>query len=197
MVEGVRRVVAIQAQEPASPYIGLWARLVDFDPADLDAAFRDHAVVKATLVRITLHAVHVDDHRALREAMEPTLRASRLDSRFTAAAGLDPDGAGAVVADLLAHADRPRTSAELKAWLEARLGVPSKGAVWRAMRAYPPMIHAPTGAPWAFGRRSSFVAAPVEPTLDVEVAAHWSPMNPVLPVIVSMVSVTGRVTRFF
>ncbi len=41
VVDGVRRVVALQAQEPASPYIALWNRLVDFDPADLDAAFAD------------------------------------------------------------------------------------------------------------------------------------------------------------
>jgi hypothetical protein len=166
VAEGVRRLVAVQAQEPASPYIGLWSRLSDFDPTELDAAFADRAVVKATLARITLHVVHVDDHRPFREALEPTLRASRLTSRFTAAAQLDPGDVGQLVADLVAHADRPRTAVELRTWLEARLGVPSKGAVWRTMRAYPPLVHAPTGPPWAFGRRSSFVAAPAAPALD-------------------------------
>jgi hypothetical protein len=42
----VRRVVALQAQHVASPYLALWNRLTDFDPADLDAAFayrRSHA----------------------------------------------------------------------------------------------------------------------------------------------------------
>lgn len=31
--DAVRRVVALQAQEPASPYIALWNRLSGFDPA--------------------------------------------------------------------------------------------------------------------------------------------------------------------
>ncbi|HSM45056.1 MAG TPA: crosslink repair DNA glycosylase YcaQ family protein, partial [Acidimicrobiia bacterium] len=55
--DAVRQVVALQAQEPASPYIALWNRVVGFDPADLDAAFREHEIVKATLMRVTLHAV--------------------------------------------------------------------------------------------------------------------------------------------
>ena len=43
--EAVRQVVALQAQEPASPYLALWNRVEGFDPADLDRAFRSHAVV--------------------------------------------------------------------------------------------------------------------------------------------------------
>ena len=39
VAEAVRRIVALQAQEPASPYLALWNRLATFDPADLDAAF--------------------------------------------------------------------------------------------------------------------------------------------------------------
>jgi hypothetical protein len=57
VVGGVRRIVALQAQEAASPYIALWNRLAHFDPADVDAAFADLTVVKASLLRLTLHAV--------------------------------------------------------------------------------------------------------------------------------------------
>lgn len=35
VVEAMRRVVAVQLPEPASPYLALWNRLTDFDPADL------------------------------------------------------------------------------------------------------------------------------------------------------------------
>ena len=37
--DGMRQLVALQAQHPASPYIALWNRLKDFDPAELDEAF--------------------------------------------------------------------------------------------------------------------------------------------------------------
>jgi hypothetical protein len=38
VAEGVRRVVALQAQQPVSPYIALWNRLSGFDASGLDAA---------------------------------------------------------------------------------------------------------------------------------------------------------------
>src|SRR5919107_6041316 len=93
VVEAVHRIVALQAQEPASPYIALWNRVADFDPANLDHAFADHSVVKATLMRITLHAVDAADYPAFHEAMQRTLRAARLnDARFKQA-GLSSEDA--------------------------------------------------------------------------------------------------------
>src|SRR4051795_2322659 len=82
VTEGVRRVVALQAQLAASPYVALWNRLAGFDPAELDAAFAARQVIKASLMRITLHAVHAADYLPFREAMDPVLRGARLDSRF-------------------------------------------------------------------------------------------------------------------
>ena len=61
-------VVALQAQSPASPYVALWNRISHFEPADLDAAFADRAVVKATVLRITLNALHAGDYQARRHS---------------------------------------------------------------------------------------------------------------------------------
>ncbi|RPK80823.1 MULTISPECIES: winged helix DNA-binding domain-containing protein [Streptomyces] len=155
--EGVRRVVALQAQQPASPYLALWNRLTEFDPAGLDAAFAEHAVVKATLMRLTLHAVHAEDHPAFREAMHPVVRASRLSTRFTAS-GLTAEDADALVPRLLEFADRPRTTAECEAWLGERLGEPPRPGAWWGLRQYTPLLHAPTAPPWSFGHRPSYIA---------------------------------------
>jgi len=164
VADAVRRVVALQAQHPASPYLALWNRLAAFDPTDLDAAFTRHEVIKATLLRITLHAVHAADYRAFRAAMEPTLRAARLgDDRFRVS-GLTVADVHALIPDLLAYADRLRTAAESEAWLADRLGAPQPGAWW-ALRQYAPLWHAPTGAPWSFGPRPSYVAARARPVL--------------------------------
>ncbi|GAB7108122.1 winged helix DNA-binding domain-containing protein [Streptomyces phaeofaciens JCM 4814] len=162
--EAVRRVVALQAQEPASPYLALWNRLAGFRPADLDAAFAGRTVVKATLMRITLHAVHADDHRTFRGAMQQTLYASRLGDRF-AAAGLTPEHAGELVPELVEFTRRQRTTPEIDAWLEERLGAERKAGAWWGLRGYAPLLHAPTGGPWSFGVRPSFVAAPPGPPL--------------------------------
>ena len=77
-VDAIDRVVTVQAQEPASPYVALWNRVDGFDPADLDAAYRTHAVIKSTSVRITLHAVTAADYPPFHGAMQPSLRASRI-----------------------------------------------------------------------------------------------------------------------
>ncbi|MET9760791.1 winged helix DNA-binding domain-containing protein [Streptomyces sp. NPDC006372] len=160
--EAVRRVVALQAQHPASPYVALWNRLAGFDPAELDAAFARRTVVKATLMRITLHAVHADDHRVFREAMQPTLYASRLGHRF-AAAGLTPADGEALARELLDFADRPRTAAELQSWVEGRVGTDKQAGAWWGLKGYAPLLHVPTSGPWSFGVRASFVAAPAGP----------------------------------
>ncbi|WP_239772183.1 winged helix DNA-binding domain-containing protein [Streptomyces sp. CL12-4] len=160
--EAVRRVVALQAQHPASPYVALWNRVTGFAPAELDAAFVEGAVVKATLMRITLHAVHGEDYPVLRAAVQPTLYASRLGFRF-AEAGLTPADAGELVPELLAFARRPRTSAEMKVWVGERLGAEKTDGAWWGLKAYAPLHHVPTGAPWSFGLRPSFVAAGTGP----------------------------------
>ncbi|MEU9256629.1 winged helix DNA-binding domain-containing protein [Streptomyces sp. NPDC048270] len=170
--DAVRRVVALQAQEPASPYVALWNRLDGFDPAGLDAALSARRTVKATLMRLTLHAVHAEDYRPFREAMEPVLRGSRLgDPRFRAS-GIGPDAATDLVGDLLVYADRPRTAAELGSRLEERLGAPVEASAQRMLRQYAPLWHAPTGGPWAFGPRPSYVAPGPMPALaDSDAAA--------------------------
>jgi hypothetical protein len=158
VVEAVRRVVALQAQEPASPYVALWDRVAGFDPAELDAAFAGQALVKAQLLRITLHAVTAADYPAFHEAMQPTLRAARLhDRRFTDEGVSIPD-TEALVPDLLEYASSPRVNREVEAWLEARFGAP-KPRVWWALRQYGPFVHAVTGGPWSFGPRPAYVGA--------------------------------------
>ncbi len=158
MVEGVRRVVALQAQEPASPYIALWNRLSPFDPADLDAAFAQQRVVKAQLLRITLHAAAADDYPAFHEAMEPTLRGARLYDRRFRSEGVSIDDTMALVPDLLEFTATPRTNQEVEGWLEARFGEP-KPRIWWALRQYGPFVHAATGGAWSFAPRPSYVGA--------------------------------------
>lgn len=160
--DAVRRVVALQAQHAASPYLALWNRLAGFDPADLDAAFTGREVVKSTLMRLTLHAVHAEDYPAFREAVQPSVRAARLGTRFTDS-GLTAADADVLVPQLLDFADRPRTTAECEAWLGQRLGAAPRPGAWWGLRQYAPLLHAPTAAPWSFGERPSYVAPPRRP----------------------------------
>ena len=169
--DAARRVVALQAQFPASPYVALWNRLDGFDPADLDAAFAGGTIVKSNSVRITLHATHVDNYQPFREATDPSLRGARfLDRRFKAS-GLTLEDADALIPEIQAFASQSRTADEMRDWLEARLGPPLHKGAWWGLRHYSPLLHAPTGGAWSFGARTSYIAPPVRPVLaDPDVA---------------------------
>lgn len=158
VTEALRRVVALQAQEPASPYLALWARLSRFDPGRLDAAFQDASVIKATLMRITLHAVLLDEHAPLHAAMVSSLRASRLFDRRFRESGVTIGDVDAVLPDLLDFATEPRPAAAVQDFLAER-GLPHP-RVWWALRTFAPVRHVPGGGAWAFGRDRGFVATP-------------------------------------
>ncbi|MFD6280792.1 winged helix DNA-binding domain-containing protein, partial [Streptomyces sp. NPDC060209] len=153
--EAVRGVCALQAQTPASPYLALWNRVQDFVPEDLDAAFSEGRIVKATLMRITLHAVHAEDYALYRAAMLSSLRASRLyDRRFTAT-GLSPTDADALLPELARFLARARTGADVEDEVTGRFGEHAH-RLWWALRTYAPVRHVPTGGPWSFTQRNAY-----------------------------------------
>jgi hypothetical protein len=165
----VRRVMTMQAQQAASPYLAMWNRVADLDLTAVDSAFATYTVVRATLMRMTLHAVHADDYPVFRDAIEPTMYATHLNGRFTPA-GLTVEAARTVLRDLPEFAEQPRTAEEFKAWLEPRLGTVSPAHTWGILRAYAPLLRVPTGGPWSFTQQPSFIAARTQPTLDRDAA---------------------------
>lgn len=152
--DAVRQVGALQAQEPASPYLALWNRVEGFDPADLDGAFRTGDVVRATLMRITLHAVHRDDWAPFHRAVTDPLRGSRLGDRRFAPARLTSAEADDVRDALLAFAAEPRSQDELVAELVRVLDAERAPAAWFALRTLAPLHHVPTGPPWSYSPRA-------------------------------------------
>ena len=71
-VRAVERLAGLQAQLPSSPYLALWARVEGFERGSLEQALRRRRVVKALLMRATMHLVSARDHpyldAAVREA---------------------------------------------------------------------------------------------------------------------------------
>ncbi len=155
------QVFAIQAQEPASPHLAMWARVAEFDAEGFDRALDDGSLVKCSAMRLTLHLLSAADHPAIRAAMLPTLRAAGLrDRRFTET-GLDDDAADRFALRL---ADAARTEpigrAEIDTLLEDLVGEAPPPGLWRALRYIAPLRHAADPAkPWRFARTPRFLAA--------------------------------------
>lgn len=161
VVDAVRRVGGLQAQEPASPYLALWNRVEGFDPTELDAAFADGRVLKGSLMRLTLHAVAAGDHAPVRAAMLPLLRAAGLNDRRFRDTGLTIERADELVDQLAAVAEGAVVSRDdLEPVLTEALGEPPTPGLWRAIRFVAPFVHAVTGGPWSFGRTPAFTTMP-------------------------------------
>jgi hypothetical protein len=68
----IERLVGMQAQWPPAPHVGIWTRTTSFRRETLERALVDGAVVKATVMRQTLHLVTQRDYWLLRSAMSET-----------------------------------------------------------------------------------------------------------------------------
>lgn len=156
----VERIMAVQAQEPAAAYVALWNRIRDLDFAAVDHAFTARQVLRASMMRITLHAVSAVDHPAFHTACEPILRAARLNDRRYTETGLTADDADRVLDDLLDFLGEPRTKDEVVDHLGSLDGGSAEPRLWWAMRTYAPLVHVAEGPPWSFRRPLRYEAAP-------------------------------------
>jgi Winged helix DNA-binding domain len=152
----IARIGGLQAQEPASPYLALWSRLAGFEPTALDRAFQRRRVVKATLMRSTLHVVTTDDYLHLLPATLPMLQG--LNRRGQ---GLEPDKERirSLSDAALAFANPPRSNTAIRDHLaEVIDDMSPDDALW-FVRRHAAWIHAPTGGSWSFSRRPVLTGA--------------------------------------
>lgn len=151
----IEQVLGLQAQEPKPPFIGLWSRIEDFQADDLRAALGDGDIVRATLMRATLHVWSADDYRTLRSALQPALD--------DAMAGiLKARGEGVVVDDTLAAArkllarGKKLTFNEIRDALREQFPDVDHRALGYVTRTGLPLAMVPTGDPWGYPRDSQF-----------------------------------------
>src|SRR5256885_10600011 len=64
VVDAVERLGGLQAQWAPAPYVALWSRLLGFDRDDLTGAIDKAQLIKATLMRATLHLVSAREYPA-------------------------------------------------------------------------------------------------------------------------------------
>jgi Winged helix DNA-binding domain len=149
VVAAMERIGGLQAQEPASPHIGLWTRVAGFEPADLDRAIAERTVVKGTLMRSTLHVVSAADYLHLWPAILPMLEGTRRQDRLLPPS---PRRLAALRARAEAFTAEPRGLGELRDHVGASVGLTADEAVWWLRRRVA-FTHAPSDVPWSFGRR--------------------------------------------
>jgi len=122
----IERLVGLQAQWPSAPYVGVWTRTTGFRRSALERELASGAVVKATVMRGTLHLVTPRDYAILRAAMSETnfpwesSQAKLLEPSVRALA----DGRSVTAAEGVAHVEREHGLTGIharRAWGAARL----------------------------------------------------------------------------
>jgi hypothetical protein len=155
-VQAVERLCGMQAQEPKPPFIGLWTRVEGFRRESLHEALSERDVVRATLMRATLHLMSARDYAALRTALQPVMTEAMrvLGAR---ADGLELDKLLPVARTLLT--ERPRSFAELRALLLEAFPHVDHRALGYAVRTQLPLVVVPTDDRWAFPSVADFTLA--------------------------------------
>ena len=153
----IERLVGLQAQQPKSPYIALWTRLRDFRRDDLARPIEDRTVVKATLMRTTLHLVTAEDYPWLRATIQPVLMQGVKAISLRRDAGIDVAGVVATVKRYIA--EEPRTFAEMSKMLTELAPGSDPGAMRYAARMHIPMVQVPIPGGWSYPGNPRFTLA--------------------------------------
>ena len=152
--EAVGRLAGMQAQEPKHPFTGLWSRVEGFSGDALLAALSGRDVVRATLMRSTLHLFGAADYVALRLALQPPASVA-LRVLGARAEGLDPDAVVPATRELLAGT--PLTFDAIRAALQERFPGVDERALGYAARTLVPLVMVPDpGARWGYPRICEF-----------------------------------------
>ncbi|MEU6130065.1 winged helix DNA-binding domain-containing protein [Saccharopolyspora sp. NPDC047091] len=144
----VAHLCGMQAQEPQAPFAGLFARLRDFDPAELSDLLVRRRLVRAHLMRRTVHLLTAEDALAWRSRHDAMLRQRGLSAYRRDFAGIDLDELAAAGRAVLADGE-PRTMAELAAELTDRWPGPSRRALGEVLvAALVPTVQLPPRGLW-------------------------------------------------
>lgn len=158
-VEAIERLAGLQAQEAKPPFAGLWTRVERFDREELLAALRGGDVVRATLMRATLHLMSARDFGAFRGPLQPAIGAA-LDVVGDRRKGISPADVSAAARDLLAGG--PKRFDELRAALAEQFPDVDHRVVGYAVRLNLPLVMVPTDDPWGYPRNARFRLADVD-----------------------------------
>jgi hypothetical protein len=142
----VGHLVAVQAQEPDAPYLGLWTRLEGFRHHELIGLLEDRRVVRSSVLRATQHLVTAADYLWLRPLVQPVLERVQRGTLGRRNAGVDPAELASATRDLLAG--RTLTRPQLRDLLAERWPDRDAQALAWAAQALVPVVHPPPAGTW-------------------------------------------------
>jgi winged helix DNA-binding protein len=156
--EEIEHLIAMQAQIPNSPYVGLWSRLEGFQPNELAGLITSRRAVRIGMLRNTVHLVTARDCLRLWPLFQPLLARALQSSPFGRnLIGLDTD---AVVAEGIRQVNiKPRTLTELRSLLGRRWPDRDASSLAYAIRHLVPIVQVPPRGVWGQRGQATWTTA--------------------------------------
>ena len=173
-LDAIEHLVGMQAQAPAPPYVGLWTRLKDFHPDELERLLLERSAVRIALMRNTVHLVSARDCLTLRPLMQPVLDRTLYSTRANRAQleGIDIEALVAAGRTLLE--EKPHTAKELGELLQEQWPERDPASLARAIRHLVPLVQVPPRGLWgksgpaAHTTAESWLGRALDPTPSIE-----------------------------
>jgi len=154
----IEHLVAMQAQVPNSPYVGLWTRLEGFQPAELADLIVKRRAVRLGIMRNTVHLVTARDCLALRPLFQPMLERTLRSSPFGRhLVGLEMSAV--LDAATRAMMEKPRTFSQLGSLLHERWPDRDATSLAYAIRHLLPIVQVPPRGVWGKSAQPTWTTA--------------------------------------
>jgi Winged helix DNA-binding domain len=150
----IERLAGLQAQLSLPPYVGLWTRLRDFSRESLSSLIEDRQVIKATLMRATLHLFTAADYVKFRTTLQPVL--DQAGAAIAKRRGEDFDRDKLLAAARRFIGEKPRSFAEISEMVTELMPGHDVGAMRYTVRTNIPLIQVPIAGGWSYSNRPEF-----------------------------------------
>jgi hypothetical protein len=155
--QAVAHLAGLQAQAPRAPYVGLQARLASFRPEHLENLLNERGVLRAHLMRNTVHLLTAADYTRFRPLFQPSMDRALAGHWGRRLAGLDPAEVATAAATLLG--ETPLTRAELARALAPRWPDHDPAALAHAASHLLPLVQVPPRGLWSTTGPAAFTLA--------------------------------------
>jgi len=155
--QAIRHLGGLQAQAPLAPYVGLWTRLAGFTTGELSALLSERTVVRAPVMRATVHLADTADFVAFRPLFGALMAAGLRANYARTLTGVDLDALAAQAAALLAK--RPLTRAQLARDLAAAWPAAEPMSLAYAVTYLVPVVQVPPRGIWGKNAQATWTTA--------------------------------------
>jgi hypothetical protein len=153
----IERLVGQQAQLSSAPFVGLWTRLHDFRREDLAQLIEKRIVVKATLMRATLHIFTAEDYVRFRTTLQSMLMSA--GGAIARQRGADLDVEKLLAAARKYIGEKPRTFTEISDMVAELMPSQDVGAMRYSVRTRIPLVQVPIAGGWSYSNKPEFTLA--------------------------------------